>query len=66
MCPTTNILYNPLNSFGVNWVALSERIEPGAPNFANSSCRNPITTPVEGFIHLNISGYLEKLSTTIK
>ena len=32
----------------------------GTPNLVNSSCRNPITTSVVGFLHLNISGQLGK------
>ena len=59
MCSTVNILQNPLNSFDVNWVALSETMESATSNLANSSCRNPMTTPVVGFLHLNISDHLE-------
>ena len=71
MCSTTNIFKNPLNSFDVNWLSLSETLKSetlksGTLNPVNSSCRNPITTPVVGFLHLNISGHLEKLSTMIK
>ena len=42
-------------------MALSEKLGSGTPNLAN-----PIITRVTGFLHLNISGYMEKLSTTIK
>ena len=35
-------------------------------NFLNESCRDLITTSMVGFLHLIISGHLEKLCTTMK
>ena len=66
MCSTTKILQNPLNSFDINWVALSETMETGTMNLTNSSCRNPITTAMVGFLHQQSNINYELLSEPAK